>query len=81
MQSLRGPIFEDKVVDYVLELANVSEREVEVDELVKAAAGNDDEGNADGGNDDGVNEDGGDSGGGNDADNDGKEGSGDGKNA
>ena len=31
--SLRGPIFEDKVVDYVLELAKVDDREVPPDEL------------------------------------------------
>lgn len=32
-ETLRGPIFEDKVVDYVLELAKVTEREVAPDEL------------------------------------------------
>lgn len=35
-QQMRAPIFEDKVVDYVLELANVSEKEVSKDELQKA---------------------------------------------
>ncbi len=33
MGSLRAPIFEDKVVDYILEMASVSEREVSVEEL------------------------------------------------
>ena len=31
--TLRGPIYEDKVVDFVLELAQVTEREVPVDQL------------------------------------------------
>ncbi len=34
-QQLRAPIFEDKVVDYVFELAEVSEKEVSKDELQK----------------------------------------------
>ena len=34
-QQLRAPIFEDKVVDYAFELANVSEKEVSKDELEK----------------------------------------------
>ncbi len=34
-QQLQAPIFEDKVVDYIFELANVSEREVTKDELQK----------------------------------------------
>jgi len=34
-ESLRGPIFEDKVVDYVLELANVSDQTVTPEELAK----------------------------------------------
>ena len=32
-ETLRGPIYEDKVVDFVLELAQVSERAVSADEL------------------------------------------------
>ena len=32
-ETLRGPIYENKVVDYVLELAHVDEREVSADEL------------------------------------------------
>ncbi len=34
-ESLRGPIFEDKVVDYVLELATVTERTVSPEELAR----------------------------------------------
>lgn len=33
VNSIRAPIFEDKVVDYILELADVSERSVKPDEL------------------------------------------------
>ncbi len=35
-QQLRAPIFEDKVVDYVFELAQVSDKEVSKDDLQKA---------------------------------------------
>ncbi len=35
-QQLRAPIFEDKVIDYVCELAKVSEKEVSKDDLQKA---------------------------------------------
>jgi trigger factor len=35
-QQMRAPIFEDKVVDYVFELAEVSNKEVSKDELQKA---------------------------------------------
>lgn len=35
-QQLRAPLFEDKVVDYVFELAEVSEKEVDKDALQKA---------------------------------------------
>ncbi|WP_093320935.1 trigger factor [Shimia haliotis] len=42
-QQLRAPIFEDKVVDYVLELAEVSEKEVDKDALEKAVESLDDE--------------------------------------
>ncbi|GAB4294680.1 MAG: trigger factor [Roseovarius sp.] len=35
-QQLRAPIFEDKVIDYIVELAEVSEREVSRDDLQKA---------------------------------------------
>ncbi|SEL01009.1 trigger factor [Roseovarius azorensis] len=35
-QQLRAPIFEDKVIDYVVELATVSEKEISKDDLEKA---------------------------------------------
>ena len=35
-QQLRAPIFEDKVVDYILEQSNVTEKEVSKDDLQKA---------------------------------------------
>ena len=35
-QQLRAPIFEDKVIDYVVELADVTEKEVSKEELEKA---------------------------------------------
>jgi len=35
-QQLRAPIFEDKVVDYVFELAQVADKEVSKDDLQKA---------------------------------------------
>ena len=35
-QQMRAPIFEDKVVDYVLELANVTDKDVSKDDLQKA---------------------------------------------
>ena len=34
-QQLSGPIFEDKIIDFILELANVKEKTVSVDELYK----------------------------------------------
>jgi trigger factor len=42
-QQLRAPIFEDKVVDYVFELAQVSEKEVSKDDLQKAVEALDEE--------------------------------------
>ncbi|MGR3452646.1 trigger factor [Pseudooceanicola sp.] len=42
-QQLRAPIFEDKVVDYVFELAKVNEKEVSKDDLQKAVEALDDE--------------------------------------
>jgi trigger factor len=42
-QQLRAPLFEDKVVDYVFELATVSEKEVSKDDLQKAVEEMDDE--------------------------------------
>ena len=35
-QQLRAPLFEDKVVDYVFELAEVKEKEVSKEDLEKA---------------------------------------------
>ena len=33
LEALRAPVFEDKVVDFILELADVKEKEVSLDEL------------------------------------------------
>ena len=38
VEQLRAPLFEDKVVDFILEMANVSERRVSFDELVDEEA-------------------------------------------
>jgi trigger factor len=35
LAQLRAPIFEDKVVDFILELANVKEKKVSREELFK----------------------------------------------
>lgn len=35
MQQLQAPIFEDKVIDFILELADVKERKVSVEELLR----------------------------------------------
>ena len=35
LQALESPILEDKVVDFVLELADISEREVTLEELME----------------------------------------------
>ncbi|MDC0114193.1 trigger factor [Planktomarina temperata] len=42
-QQMRAPLFEDKVVDYVFELATVTNKEVSKDELQKAVEAMDDE--------------------------------------
>jgi len=42
-QQMRAPLFEDKVVDYVFELATVIDKEVSKDELQKAVEAMDDE--------------------------------------
>ncbi|WP_420863774.1 trigger factor [Algirhabdus cladophorae] len=42
-QQLRAPIFEDKVVDYVVELADVTEKEISKDDLQKAVEALEDE--------------------------------------
>ncbi|MCB1532437.1 MAG: trigger factor [Alphaproteobacteria bacterium] len=36
LESLRAPIFEEKVVDYIVELAEVKEKEISPEELMKA---------------------------------------------
>ena len=36
LQQIRAPLFEDRVVDYILELAQVTEKPVSKDELQKA---------------------------------------------
>ena len=38
-QQMRAPIFEDKVIDYIAELADVTDKEVSKDELQKAVEG------------------------------------------
>lgn len=35
VDSLRAPIFEDKVVDFILELADIADKEVSIDELTR----------------------------------------------
>jgi len=42
MATMRAPIFEEKVVDFILELANVTEREVGIDELMQIPNADDD---------------------------------------
>ena len=42
-QQMRAPLFEDKVVDYVFELATVTDQEVSKDQLQKAVEAMDDE--------------------------------------
>ena len=42
-QQMRAPLFEDKVVDYVFELATVTDKEVSKDQLQKAVEAVDDE--------------------------------------
>lgn len=42
-QQLRAPIFEDKVVDYIFELATISEKEISKDELQAAVEALDDD--------------------------------------
>ena len=34
-QQLSGPIFEDKIIDFILELATVNEKTVSIDDLYK----------------------------------------------
>ena len=37
LEGLKAPIYEDKVVDFVLESANIIIRQVDIEELTKAA--------------------------------------------
>jgi trigger factor len=39
LQELQAPIFEDKVVDFVIEMAKINDQEVSVEELVRASEG------------------------------------------
>lgn len=43
VESLRAPLFEDKVVDYILELADVSEKEISADALANILEDDEDE--------------------------------------
>ncbi|MEA1937860.1 MAG: trigger factor [Pseudomonadota bacterium] len=36
LESLRAPVFEEKVVDYILEMAKIDERQVSIDELISS---------------------------------------------
>jgi len=42
-QQLRAPIYEDKVIDYIVELAKVTEKEISKDDLQKAVEALEDE--------------------------------------
>ncbi len=46
MSQLQAPIFEDKVVDFILEMVNVTEREVTPDELLNEPEDDESEGNS-----------------------------------
>ncbi len=46
LQQIRAPLFEEKVVDYILEIAQVTEKPVSKDELLKAIEALDEEGDA-----------------------------------
>ncbi len=43
LESLRAPLFEEKVIDYILELADVTEKEVKPDELLEILEYDEDE--------------------------------------
>ena len=43
LESLRAPLFEDKVVDYILELAKITEKTVSAEELAAVIDGEDEE--------------------------------------
>jgi trigger factor len=35
MEQLRAPVFEDKVIDFILELAKIEEKKVSAEELMR----------------------------------------------
>lgn len=41
LAQIRGPLFEEKVIDFIMELANTSEAQMTIDELTKAQADDD----------------------------------------
>lgn len=43
LEAMRAPIFEDKVVDFIVELADVSDKKVSADDLMKALESEEDE--------------------------------------
>ncbi len=43
MANLRAPVYEDKVIDFILEMAKVDDREVTIEELMKALESDDEE--------------------------------------
>ena len=43
LQELQAPIFEDKVVDFVIEMAKINEQEVSVEELMSDPDGAEEE--------------------------------------
>jgi trigger factor len=49
LEQLRGPLFEDKVIDYILELAKVTDKPVSADELMADPDGDDADAGAEGG--------------------------------
>jgi len=46
MASLRAPVYEDKVIDFILEMAQVEDRDVTVEELMKALESDQEEADA-----------------------------------
>lgn len=44
IEQVRAPLFEDKVIDFLLELAQVTEKDVSPDELIKEAGGTETDG-------------------------------------
>ena len=44
VEQVRAPLFEDKVIDFLLELAQVTEKEVSPDALIEEAGGTETDG-------------------------------------